>query len=434
MANSTAASATAPEPVPGPPAPESVPAAAAAPIWRNRTLMSLLAGQALSVLGDGLYNVALLWWVYQETSSSLITSTVLLAGHLPRIVLGPFAGVLVDRFDRRRIMLVTDIVRGLAVTALAAASGAGAMRIWHVLLVQVVLSFGWAFFGPAYMASVPNIVPPPQLSRANTLSQMAMMLGFFVGPAIGGVALGWFGVAGSLWADAVSFAISAAALASVSFPSPRSTGDRPAVMGEMAEGFRIFVGQRALFSMVLLVIGVNMFAGGVVALMPAIAAGLGAGPRGYGLMEAAIPLGYVISGGVLATRGELRRQGVVFHAGVAGAGLLLAVFGLSRSYPLSLGLLLGIGSLVAAIDTVFVTVIQRAIPDAARGRAFALAMTLAQGLRPVGMAASGALADRFSAFTVVAIAGVAIALGGLYGLSVPGLRRIEAEAPDADAP
>src|SRR5579885_2263106 len=157
---------------------------------RNRSFALLWTGMSVSLVGDGVLLVALAWQVYELSNAPVALSMVGLAMTLPHVALLLVGGVVGDRFDRRRVMMASDAIRGLAVAALGALALTGHLRLWHVLVLIGLYGAATAFFGPAFDALVPDVVPADQLVQANAVDQFARPLALrMVGPALGGLLL-----------------------------------------------------------------------------------------------------------------------------------------------------------------------------------------------------------------------------------------------------
>ncbi len=396
-------------------------------LWTNRTFLAIWLGSAISVLGDGLYNLALMWWVYNVSKSAAITSLVFILGQLPRIVLGPVSGVFVDRLDRRRVMIATDLIRGLIVLLPAIKAIQGDLQLWHVLVTAGVLSAADAFFRPAFGASLPNIVVREHLTKANSLLSVTTNLGFFLGPAVGGLALGFLGTGGTMLINALSFFISALAILLGPFSSPRNdNGQAGSVLSEMLDGFQFLRARKTVLGILALASVMNFFAVPLGVLMPVIAVEvLRVDSRGFGLLQGIVSVGMMLGGLALAMLGETRKKGWALIGGLILSGFLMSTLGWSRSFWPSLAILGFLGMVVAGVNITLAVIMQNVVPDDKRGRVFAAMATVTGGLQPIAMALAGVAADAFSASVVLIAAGVAVFASSFGAFLVPGLRELE---------
>ena len=200
----------------------------------HRPFALVWSGSLISRVGDFLYELALAWWVLQETGSPTAMATVLVLAFVPMLVFLLVGGVLVDRLARVRVMFASEVARGVVVTAVAALAFADALELWHVYIAAFVFGAVDAFFQPAYTAAVPELVPRDDLQSANALSSLAIQAGRVVGPPVGGVLVAAGGTAFAFGANGLSFFLSAALLLPLlARPAPRRLADdRSSVFAE----------------------------------------------------------------------------------------------------------------------------------------------------------------------------------------------------------
>src|SRR4051794_13565394 len=190
------------------------------------------------MLGDGIYLVAIAWQVYAISNAPTALGVVGVAWTVPMVALLLFGGVLGDRFERRRLLIVSDVVRAGAIAAIGALSIAGVLRLWEVIALVAVYGAGEALFAPTFQAIVPDVVDRRLLVQANSLQQLAEPAAYrFVGPAVGGALIAWLGPGPAFVADAGTFAFSAGG-ATLMRPRPKSRSEGSgSVLGELREGF-----------------------------------------------------------------------------------------------------------------------------------------------------------------------------------------------------
>lgn len=171
-------------------------------VLRGRSFALLWSGQTISLLGDRIFQVALAWWVLEETGSAVAMGTVFVVSIIPMLLFLLIGGVMVDRFPRIRLMLISDIARGLLIGIMALLAFSDALVIWHVYVISLLSGFVEAFFQPAYRAAVPEVTPEADLPSANSLTSLSGQFGGIAGPAAGAtlVALGGSSLAFALQA------------------------------------------------------------------------------------------------------------------------------------------------------------------------------------------------------------------------------------------
>jgi MFS family permease len=358
----------------------------------------LWTATAVSSLGDGVYFTALPLLAASLTRDPVAVSLVTLATTLPNLLLTLTAGVLVDRWDRRRVLWRVDAFRFLVVGALAIAVLGGWVSIPLLMAVGFLLGAGETLFATAAQAFLPLLVSrePERLELANSrLLGVQTLAGQLAGPPLGGLLFSlarWvpFGV------DAISFAASSAMIAAVPgrFAAERPDGaPRATIRADIAEGLRWLLGHRLLRTLGLMVGVVNLVATGWIATAVLFATDrLGLGPRGYGLLTSGLAVGSV-AGTVLAPQLS-RRFGVarVLLGSAITESVVTILIGLQTN-PLAAGALLGLeGVAVMSWNTVSVALRQSLIPDRMYGRAASVYRLIAMGTTPLGAALGGTLA------------------------------------------
>ena len=394
---------------------------------RHREFRLLWSGMCISLLGDGAFIVALAWQVYALSNTATAMSLVGIAMTVPTIVFLLVGGVASDRFDRRRIMLCADLVRGVAVGLLALLSISGALELWHIALLVVFYGSGAAFFAPAFDAIVPELLPAERLGQANALDQVvrpiALRLG---GPALGGVVVGAFGPGTAFALDAATFFVSACALLAM---RPREAPEVPDVslIGDLREGWR-FVRTRswlwATFGSA--AIAYLLFMGPVEVLLPLLVKNeLNGSATQLGLVFAAGGLGSVACAVVLGGRGIPRRD-ITFMYGVwTLATLAVAGYGLSASvWQLMLACMVFNG-LETAGTIVWATAKQRHVPAAMLGRVSSLDWLISIGLLPLSFALTGPVSAAIGVRATLIGAGLLGAIVTFAALFIRGVRSVE---------
>ena len=389
---------------------------------------------SVSLLGDGVFLVALAWQVYQLSNAPTALSVVGVAMTLPHVSLLLVGGVVSDRLDRRRVMILADIVRGLSVGALGALSISGALRLWHVVGIAAMYGGATAFFGPAFDAIVPELVPPDQLGQANSLDQFVRPATLrLAGPALGGWAIGVGGPGKAFLLDAATFAASAAAILRMSAAPLVSTGLEEArskgvsMVPGIQEGFRFVRRHVWLWGTFLAAtVAYLLFMGPVEVLVPFVVKN--------DLRGSAAVLGYVfamgglgaIGGALIVARHGIPRRHVTFMYLAWGfATFAVAGYGLARSSWQVMAASFAFNALETAGTIVWATTKHRLVPGSLLGRVSSFDWFISTGLVPISFALTGPVAGALGARATLVWAG---AIGGvvtLAALFLPGMRDIE---------
>src|SRR3954464_6909881 len=205
---------------------------------RHRDFRRLWIGMTASLLGGGVFVVSMAWQVYELSNAPAALSMVGIAMTIPTIVLLLFGGVVSDRVERRRVLIGSDVLRGAAVAVMALLSLTGSLELWHMMVLVAVYGAGTAFFGPAFDAIVPDLLPASLLPQANSLDQFVRPLALrLAGPAVGGFLIAGVGVGWAFALNAATFAVSAAALLAMSPPARTTCTAGGSVVGDIRVGF-----------------------------------------------------------------------------------------------------------------------------------------------------------------------------------------------------
>jgi len=396
---------------------------------RLRDFRLLWTGMVVSLIGDGIFFVAMAWQVYELSDAPTALSIVGIAMSTPHVLLLLIGGVVSDRFDRRAVMIVADLVRGAAVAALGILSLGGTIEVWHIAALAALYGAGTAFFGPSFDAIVPDLVPSDLLTQANSLDQFVRPAAWqLAGPAIGGVVIGAWGVGSAFLLDAGTFAISIVVLAAMR-PRPRTkaTEDEGSVFHDVAEGFRFIRSHVWLWGTFLAATcAYLLFLGPIEVLLPFIVKNeMGRSARDLGFILAVGGIGSITAAIFVGNLGIPRRNMTFIYLCWTVSTLSVAGYGLARVPWQAMISAFVFGSLESAGLIAWATTKQRLVPGRLLGRVSSLDWFISIGLMPLSYALTGPLAELLGARTTLVAAGI---LGGVvtFGfLFLPGMRDIE---------
>ncbi len=395
-----------------------------------RDFALLWSGMTVSLLGDGIYFVAIAWQVYELSNAPTALSVVGIAWTLPTIVLLLVGGVLSDRFDRRRLMVASDVIRGSAIATIGVLSVAGTLELWHLLGLVAVYGAGEALFAPAFQAIVPDIVPQDHIVQANSLDMLMRPLGVqLLGPALGGILVASVGAGGAFLLDAASFGVSAACFLAMR-PRPltmaKSAVERSAVR-EVGEGFRFVRAHTWLWGtlMAAAIFLLVSFGPQQVLLAYVVKNDLGGSAEDFGLVLAAAGLGAIGAAIAMGQRRLPRRHITLMYVAWGLASLPIAVWGIaSQLWQLMLASVVrGAGATAGMV--VWMTLMQTRVPRALLGRVSSLDWLVSLGLIPVSFALTGPIAEAAGARETLIGAGALGALVTFAFLFLPGMRDLE---------
>jgi MFS family permease len=394
---------------------------------RHRNYRLFFAGQTVSLVGSWMTRIATSWLVYRLTGSALLLGLVGFAGQIPSFLLAPLAGVLIDRWDRHRLLVVTQVLAMFQSAALAGLALAGVINIWHVLGLSLFQGLINAFDMPARQAFVVEMVERREdLPNAIALNSSMVNAARLLGPSIGGVIIAAVGEGWCFALDAVSYLAVIASLLLMRLAARRRPAPKGAkVLPELRAGWSYVAGSVPIRSILLLLALVSLVGMPYTVLMPIFASTvLHGGPHTLGFLMAATGVGALLGAVFLASRRSVLGLGrvVPLMSGLFGAGLI--GFSLSRSLWLSLALLLvtGIGFMVqmAASNTLLQTLVE----DDKRGRVMSFYTMAIMGVTPFGSLLAGALAHRIGAPQTLLFGGVGCIAAALWFASLlPDLRQ-----------
>jgi MFS family permease len=404
------------------------------PLRRSRDLRYLITGQLISELGSQLTTVAVPYQVYLLTHSSLDVGLVSLAQLVPLIAGSLLGGSLADVIDRRRLLLVTQVLMAGSIAGLAINTDLGP-SLWP-LFVLPAFAQGFSALGDAgRSAMLPNLVRRSEVSTANAMFQVLFQVGTVVGPAIAGLLLAGAGVRFVYWLDVAGLGTATVAVFLLSPQRPAAgASTHPPGLRSIWEGLSFVRGRQEIQGAYLLDISAMVF-GMPRALFPALATtAFGGGARTLGFLYAAPGAGALIGALTTGWVGRVQRQGRAVIIAVLVWGGAITCFGLVHSLPLAL-LLLAVAGCADVISAVFrSTIIQLAVPDALRGRLMGLQVAVVTGGPRVGDVESGAVAAAFGDTTSVVSGGLACIVGALLlARALPGFRHQRARAAEEPA-
>jgi MFS family permease len=394
---------------------------------RHRNYRLFFAGQSLSLIGTWLTRVATSWLVYRLTGSTIALGVVGFASQIPTFVVAPLAGVWVDRWNRHRVLVVTQVLAMLQSAALAVLALTGSIGVTSVVLLSLCQGVINAFDVPARQSFVIEMVTDREdLPNAIALNSSMVNAARLLGPSIGGILIALVGEGYCFAIDALSYLFVIASLLAMSIPAARRAPPATRVLAELREGFRYAAGFAPIRNVLLLLALVSFMGMPYTVLMPAVAARtLGGGAHTLGFLMAAGGIGALIGTLYLASRKSVVGLGRVIVVASAAFGLGLIAFAFSRSFWLSVAILIPTGLGMMLQMAASNTVIQTVVDEDKRGRVMSFFTMAFFGTVPFGSLFAGVMADRFGAADTIAVGGAACVVGSLLFLrKLPEVRRL----------
>ncbi|MGI8708275.1 MAG: MFS transporter [Actinomycetota bacterium] len=399
---------------------------------RNRDFALLWMGMAVSLLVDGISFVAIAWQVLRLENAATALSLVGVAWTVPQVLFLLFAGVMSDRFERRKVLVLADVTRAISIGGIGLLTISGSVELWHILVLVAFYGTGDALFMPAFGAIVPDIVPNNRLVEANSLDQFVRPLMLrFVGPAVGGLIVTAVGAGPAFLIDAGTFCLSAVCVLLMrrTRRSRREAIGPPGVVREISEGLRFVKTQTWLWvSLIAQAVGLLCFFGPLQVLVPIIVKDNLNGTAGdYGIVLAAGGVGAIIASIAMAQRGLPRRSVTVMFMNLAAGTFVFTFFAVVHATWQAMLVSFFMTATFTVGIIVWGTLMHKLVPSDLLGRVSSLDWMVSTTLIPLSFALTGPIAHAIGEEATLAGAGV---LGGgliLAFLLTPGLRRIETD-------
>jgi len=391
----------------------------------NRNFRLLWTGMLVSQSGSWMQFTALGYLLDQLTKAPVYLGLLGLSQAIPRLLFAFIGGIAADRFDRRRVLLTTNLVLMGSAVLLSVLAYTGRIQVWHILVIGAFNSLTQSFDAPARQSMIPALVGEAHLMRAISLSAMALNGSGVFGPSLGGVLIALTGVAGCFFVNAMSYTAVLMALLRMDVPA-QAVGGGVSFRQDFQEGLSLLGRHRHLLA-VLAVIGVLSFFGRpYIRLMPALAREvLHVGPQGLGVLQSAVALGAILAVFVVSIIGHTVPRGRILLTTATAAGAMVVLVGFSRWFATSVVLLVLAGVNQALAMASANTLLQTTVQPDQRGRIMGLYSMVNFGMFSLGTLPMGALAGLIGVGTALSLGGAAvILLTGLVALTSPALRRL----------
>jgi MFS family permease len=395
----------------------------------------------VSLVGDGIYFVALAWQVYLLSNDPTALSLVGVAYTIPHLACLLLGGAASDRIDRRRVMIASSIGSGVAIGAISALIFADRLELWQLWILVALHGASFAFFVPASTAIIPQLVPSELLVEANSLRALVRPLALrFLGPALGGILIAAFGTGTAFLVDGLTFAFAAAAIVLVrarAVPAERGPlQPETSFLREVADGLRFVRSQEWLaLSLIAASLWLFLTVGPIEVLIPFIVKNeIGGGADNLGYVLAAGGVGAVLASLLIGMRGSLPPRPLAFMYVVwAISTFAVAFLALSNLVWQAMIASFFVFGLASVGDVVWQTLLQRRVPGELLGRVSSLDWLVSVGLVPISFALAGPIAASAGAEATLFMAGIAGGALMLAFLAFPALRAREGEE-DVSAP
>lgn len=397
------------------------------PIIPERWLANYLPmwlGQVISVLGSALVQFALVWYLTEKTGSATVLAMAMLVALIPEVFLGPFSGAIVDRLNRKSIMIVSDLLVALATLVLVLLFAFNQIQIWHIYVILFIRAFVGTFQYPAMSASVSLMVPRQQLTRLGGINQAARGAIQIAAPPLGALLLKSLPMQGILAIDLVTAALAILLLiAFVKVPQPKNNREHEPisprlVLQDVAEGIKYTYAWKGMFFLMLGATFINMLATPAFTLLPLyVTKHFMKGATELAWLESAMGIGVIIGGLLLGVWGGFKRKVLTTLIGILGLGFGILTMGLvsKEMYVIAIGLMGFSGISSALANGPIGAIFQTKIPPEMQGRVLSVLNSLATAATPLGLIFAGPLADRVGLQPFYIMAGLMCVGIAMYG-------------------
>lgn len=395
---------------------------------------TIWTGQAFSLLGSQLVGFALVWYLTEITGSATVLATAAMMEMLPKVLIGPLAGALVDRWNRRLVMLAADSLTALATGVMIYLGWAGVLEIWHIYILMMVRSIGGSFHFPAMLASTSLMVPEEQLSRVQGLNQLLQGVMNIAAPPLGALLVEWLPLHGVLSVDLGTAAVAVLPLLFVHIPQPEKTataeGGKASLWGDMRTGLRYVWGWSGLKKVIALAILINAISMPAFTLLPLLVkTEFGGGAMEIAKMQSSWAIGFLLGGALLSTWGGFRSKMLTASLAMfgAGAGMLLVSIAPQDRLMLAAGGMLVAGLMNVMMNGPAFALMQTIVQADMQGRVMSLVISLANAMTPLSLALAGPLVEVTGVRTWFVMTSIVLALSAVYALLDLDVRGIESD-------
>ena len=407
-----------------------------------RPFMIVFAGQAFSLFGSRLVQFSLVWWITETTGLASTLAFASIVAMLPQVLLGPFAGALVDRWNRKTVMMVSDSFIALVVVALAFLYGTGAIQLWHVFLAMFIRSLGGAFQWPAMQATTTLMVDKESLSRVAGMNQSLQGLAAIVAPPLGAFLMQVIPIQIILLIDVATAVLAVGSLFFIKVPQPiREVTEvlgLKTVLSDMREGAMFVWGWKGLRVIMGMSMIINFLMSPAFSLLPLVVTNhFDGGAVELGWLQSANGVGMIAGGLLLGAWGGFRKRIVTAMMSIIVSGVFIVAFSFMppELFLTAVGCVFVFAVFNAMANGTFFSSIQAVIPPEMQGRVFTILMSLSGGMTPIGLAFAGPVSDSLGLFIWFRIGGIVLVLMGAVAFLIPAVMNLEEEfeQPQAEA-
>jgi MFS transporter, DHA3 family, macrolide efflux protein len=400
--------------------------------WKRR-FIPFWVSQMVSIFGSELVQFSLVWWLTRETGSATVLATASMFALIPKIVMMPFAGAIVDRVNRKMVIIIADGIIALATLGLGVLFFMDRVEVWFIYVIMLIRSLGSAFHFPAEQASVALMVPEAHLGRIAGINQAAQGIINIVAAPVGALILETMGAEGSLMIDVVTAAIAIGIVAFISIPKQDRLEEQGktwfgTILRDMRDGFNYLVNWKALLAFTLMALVFKMALTPAFSLLPLFVFDhLNGTATQYSLVDVAAGVGFILGGLMLGVWGGFKKHLNTIAVGGFGVGLSIFLIGCipAGKFTWILPPAFLVGLAIPIVDGPLSAVLQEKVENQYQGRVMTLFGSIVNLSGPIGLAVAGPAADAFGLQALYIFTGILIFLCMGFGFFSKDLRRLD---------
>ena len=392
-------------------------------IWRNRSFVFYLIGQTISSLGDGFYLIAFMWLALQLSGGKgLVLGGIFSIYTLNGVIFGFIAGPIADKFNKKRILIVVDILRGSIVMLLFLMVRFGIATIMHLYIITFAFSMCSPFFHRTEFTIIPQLVSKELLLKTNGIINGARRLMQIISPGLGGIMISLIGVENGFLIDALTFFFSSFCILFIviSHSDQKSARIRvKSLINDIKSGYKILLASSFLLTLAVYAACINFFGGPIIPLLPLLSLKHGMQASGYGLLMSFLSIGLIAASFFVGFLEKFLRRVPMILIGLIVSAVAVLIMGIGHVPTIILIAVFFLGAGMTLSNLPITTLFQEKVPAAKIGVVSSFVFTIAQIAMPISMALSGFLVDILSLSTIFVVIGIMLLIGALLGFALP---------------
>jgi len=389
------------------------------PSWKRRFAV-IYAGQAFSIIGSAAVQFAIIWYLTLRTESSVTLTTAAIVGFLPTALLGPFAGVWIDRYNRRTVMMLADGLTALSSALLAIVFRvSGDAPVWFIYAVLFLRGVGTTFHAPAIRAAIPTFVPAEQLTRAGGWSSFITSGSNLLGPMLGAVLMETLPIVAVMLVDILGAAFAILCLAFVEIPDVPRQSEKIHFMRDMKDGVRALTGNRLLMAALPQIVLVGILYMPLNSLFPLLVlTHFGGGALQNGMVDVFFASGMLLSSVIMGIWGGTKRKFMLISLAIIIIGIVTAISGLlpGGAFWWLIVCVFIMGHMATYFNVPFYAYVQESTKPELLGKVMSLILTIFTLANPIGLALAGPLSNVIGVNQWFLYSGIALAAVGVLSL------------------